>query len=535
MAETVERLAVLIEANTKSYENAMKRLEDRTRKALGEVTNPANTNKAGATFRQMTVAADQSASAVQLSAMQTQNLTYQINDLAQVLATGQSPFRAIVQQGSQIVQLFGPGAGVSGAMKSVGRSILSFVTNPLNIAVVGFAVAAEAAGRFFDVVVGSGNSAEKTLDLQKQLIEDIRDLFGEAGAAATDFAARLPNTIEFRTRQQIEALTEKLQSELVKVTGALDLFGRGGDGLADRVGPLGKLIDEFVASVADGKGDIVAFREAVASLAKLDPTNAELQRLVAYLEEVSKGALDATEKLKNLRGGLNLFGRHDPFGLKVGKEQRGQDAAEATFFPTTGGGAKRPSLIDEIGDMTSGEGGLTGQLREVEATFANLTSQMDEFRDSVKSTFADIAQGLLKGQSLAEVFGNALKKVANAFLNSGIDRLVSSLLGAPGTTAGGLFGSLFGGFRAGGGPVMAGKAYVVGERGPELMVSPSAGRIIPANQNGGGGGMATVRIVASKEFEAHIEEVSGRVSVQTTGAGLASYDQQSRRKQKLAG
>jgi phage-related minor tail protein len=39
--------------------------------------------------------------------------------------------------------------------------------------------------------------------------------------------------------------------------------------------------------------------------------------------------------------------------------------------------------------------------------------------------------------------------------------------------------------RAGGGPVGAGNAYVVGEKGPELFVPSSSGSIIP---NGGGSG-----------------------------------------------
>jgi len=54
---------------------------------------------------------------------------------------------------------------------------------------------------------------------------------------------------------------------------------------------------------------------------------------------------------------------------------------------------------------------------------------------------------------------------------------------------GGLLGSLFGGFfgKAGGGDVMSGKPYMVGESGRELFVPNSAGRIIPGDQLGGGG------------------------------------------------
>jgi hypothetical protein len=46
-------------------------------------------------------------------------------------------------------------------------------------------------------------------------------------------------------------------------------------------------------------------------------------------------------------------------------------------------------------------------------------------------------------------------------------------------------GDFIAGMRAGGGPVSAGNAYVVGEKGPELFVPSSSGSIIP---NGGGSG-----------------------------------------------
>jgi len=44
---------------------------------------------------------------------------------------------------------------------------------------------------------------------------------------------------------------------------------------------------------------------------------------------------------------------------------------------------------------------------------------------------------------------------------------------------GNFLNSIFGGARASGGPVVPGKAYLVGERGPELLVPGMAGTVIP--------------------------------------------------------
>jgi len=51
-------------------------------------------------------------------------------------------------------------------------------------------------------------------------------------------------------------------------------------------------------------------------------------------------------------------------------------------------------------------------------------------------------------------------------------------------TGGGLLGGLF--KRAGGGSVMAGQGYLVGERGPELFMPGRSGGIAPAGSFGGG-------------------------------------------------
>jgi hypothetical protein len=65
--------------------------------------------------------------------------------------------------------------------------------------------------------------------------------------------------------------------------------------------------------------------------------------------------------------------------------------------------------------------------------------------------------------------------------------MLGSLFGIPGMGGGGggIFGAIFGGFRAGGGEVQAGKAYVVGENRPELFVPSTSGRIEPSVPSSG--------------------------------------------------
>jgi hypothetical protein len=61
-----------------------------------------------------------------------------------------------------------------------------------------------------------------------------------------------------------------------------------------------------------------------------------------------------------------------------------------------------------------------------------------------------------------------------------MNKLLQSLFGSiAGGSGGGIFGGLFGGAKAGGGDVMPGKAYLVGEKGPELFSPGMSGSITP--------------------------------------------------------
>lgn len=63
----------------------------------------------------------------------------------------------------------------------------------------------------------------------------------------------------------------------------------------------------------------------------------------------------------------------------------------------------------------------------------------------------------------------------------------------------------FGGGKAMGGPVDAGKAYIVGEQGQEVFVPKSNGSIIPNNRLGGGGGNVQVNVYNQFGGEANVE------------------------------
>ena len=126
----------------------------------------------------------------------------------------------------------------------------------------------------------------------------------------------------------------------------------------------------------------------------------------------------------------------------------------------------------------------------------NALKQQVEAATQLKQLYADIGmsikdgvigaiQGAIDGtKSLQEVTTNLLNNIANKLLDVAVNMALFGALSGTGT-GGGLLGGLF--KRAGGGSVMAGQSYLVGERGPELFMPGRSGGIAPAGSFGGMG------------------------------------------------
>jgi hypothetical protein len=94
----------------------------------------------------------------------------------------------------------------------------------------------------------------------------------------------------------------------------------------------------------------------------------------------------------------------------------------------------------------------------------------DDLKKSALRAMEDIAQA-----SLRALFHTPRGGSFGAGVLNGLGSVIASLVGAPG--------------RATGGPVSGGRAYLVGENGPELFVPPGSGRIEHV-----GGGARDVRV-----------------------------------------
>lgn len=144
----------------------------------------------------------------------------------------------------------------------------------------------------------------------------------------------------------------------------------------------------------------------------------------------------------------------------------------------------------------------------------------------LSDSFASLFKGAITGaNSLKESVSQLAMRLSEMALTQGFETLFSGS-DAGGGALGSFLGSLFGiGKRAAGGPVAAGVPYLVGERGPELVVPRAAGMVIPnhALAQGQGQPAAPSAIHVTVNGARGNAEIMAMVQAGVT-QGLGAYD-----------
>ena len=109
---------------------------------------------------------------------------------------------------------------------------------------------------------------------------------------------------------------------------------------------------------------------------------------------------------------------------------------------------------------------LKPELEKITDLYQNIAS-------TIESGLVDAIEGAINGtKTLGDVARSVFAQIQRSLIQYGVNAFLGGLPGI------GQF------FRANGGPVSAGKSYVVGERGPEMFVPNTGGRIVPNSDMG---------------------------------------------------
>lgn len=139
----------------------------------------------------------------------------------------------------------------------------------------------------------------------------------------------------------------------------------------------------------------------------------------------------------------------------------------------------------EIARLKTQVAEYSSMLRAIEqpvgAVFKGIETIMTRSLDGTQMKMREVAVSVL-----GEIERMIIRLLVLKPLQESLTQGLSGMVGSGGM--GSLFGSLFGGARAEGGPVSGGRAYLVGEQGPELFMPATSGNIIPNAAVAGGGG-----------------------------------------------
>ncbi len=120
------------------------------------------------------------------------------------------------------------------------------------------------------------------------------------------------------------------------------------------------------------------------------------------------------------------------------------------------------------------------------------------FKKAGESLSQNLARDLIKGRNVLDSFKNFFDNILEQMLQAVIQKaimqpLLDSIMGGMGGGMGGGGGfnplsMVMGLFKAEGGAVKGNSPYIVGEKGPELFMPGTTGRVIPNNEMGSGSG-----------------------------------------------
>lgn len=134
---------------------------------------------------------------------------------------------------------------------------------------------------------------------------------------------------------------------------------------------------------------------------------------------------------------------------------------------------------------------IYGKIDQILTTVPDKAREAEDAAKQLGLTFSSAFEdAIVGGESLRDVLDGLGKDVLRIFIRQ---QFTQPLAGAISKGVSGLFGgetlfdSLFGGKRELGGPVSAGVPYLVGERGRELFIPDSAGRVVANDKLGGAG------------------------------------------------
>jgi hypothetical protein len=368
------------------------------------------------------------------------------------------------------IVLSSPLAVIAAIIATLGFIALTVARNWDVLRIYGAQAWAAIKGAVFKAVDGILGMLEKLAGWVPGLSDRIRNLRGEFNRFADQSLAK--------SEARIEALYTAINDNF---SPAVDRAARTVGGMADVELP------DLQAATASVTVEVDKVAEAM-------DRHAHRMGVVAIMSEALGEEYDA---LRNEASTL-----HSTMEALAGEGIGATDARMVEFAARL---AEIRELMREVAETTEVE--TTPRISELQATIQRMGQRGTD-------AFADFAMG--SKAAIGDFVKAALRDLARLMARMlALKALQAALPG--GLAIGGM--QVLAGARAGGGPVAAGRTYLVGERGPELFTPRGAGEIV-ANHNMGGGGAAAITL--------NVGPARDPISLARDGQWMRAFDEMQR-------
>ena len=344
-------------------------------------------------------------------------------------------------------------------------------------------------------LMDSGKTAEAHAMILKIVEGSYQDLALTAGEGFKGKVDKLTESFDDFAQSIGSGLVPAIEPLVVALTGALEAFSKipgevytviaimvGAGGLLFAVGKIIKAIKLLNLTLMLNPYYAVAAGVTALSVALYRSATAN-DRFAAEILEGSRPLEEAEGKLQKLTTALIKFKEQQKLmkekGMSAFEGNRPEVEGVIMNFGGVEGVRAEIERLQSIIAQVKTDGALFAEtdLNPITEGAKQLNQVFDQIALSIRDGLTDAIIGAIEGtKTLGEVASSVFKSIARSLIQYGISSGPALGFGKAAT----------------GGPVGKDKPYLVGERGPEMFVPNSSGRIVPNNQLGGGGSTSIV-------------------------------------------
>lgn len=301
-------LSLTMKSDSQQVEAGVLRVKEGVEKLQTTLAKPVPTT---GVEQAITRVGTKSAEVTKLNAQQLASMQFQLQDMAVGLVSGQSPFTVMMQQGSQLAQGFTSGTGVMGALKQVGGGIVTFLTNPLNLAVVGAGLATTAIFGIASAVMSNFPSATALLERHDEMIKHIGESWDASARKVKEYSGETRNMMLNTALVQQNDERKALRTSMTDYSRMMVPIPSSGNRALDV--QIAGLESAFKEQLAKGTGDVKAFLDSISEISVKSGVEGA-QKLVDRIKTVYEPLLTQQEDFKQtndvvrgLQGNTNLL------------------------------------------------------------------------------------------------------------------------------------------------------------------------------------------------------------------------------------